>query len=96
MLLSNSAAPGAQASDPALESLDFLLDKYDPATKEAADTFFTTGMISEAVKDHAGCVISGETIYLRMTQKEFKYEVYKDLQYKWLLKKKKLTQTPEN
>ena len=79
----------SQASNTAaIDALKFFLSKYSPGTIDDADVFFTTDQISQAIKEHTGVQLNALMIHGIMSQMNFHYEVYKGLNFTWLLKKK--------
>jgi hypothetical protein len=73
---------------PAVDALKFFLSKYSPGTKDDASDFFTTDQISQAIKEHTGLQLNSLLIHGVMTEMNFEYEVYNELDFTWLLKKK--------
>jgi hypothetical protein len=71
----------------ALDALTKVRSKYSPATKEDADTYFTTAEISNAVVAHTGTRLENTEIFDLMNQLKYTYETTKSLEFNWLLKK---------
>jgi hypothetical protein len=71
----------------ALDALTKVISKYSPATKEDADTYFTTAEISNAVCGHTGTRLEATEIFELMNQLHYTYETTESLEFNWLLKK---------
>ena len=83
----DSKKPVDQAHVNAIAALTTFISKYEPATIETADTFFTTNEISDAIAEHTGKVLFAEEIYQVMSQMQFQYEPLNGLEFFWLLRK---------
>lgn len=71
----------------AIAALTSFVSKYEPATIETADTFFTTNEISAAIEAHTGKRLGAQEIYQVMSQMQYTYEAVNGLEFNWLLRK---------
>jgi len=71
----------------ALNALTFFISKYSPATKETADTFFTTAEIAKAIAQHTGVVLDNAEVYELLLNMKYTYEEKDSLEFFWLLRK---------
>lgn len=74
--------------DAAMNALRFFIDQYSPAaSKNAADVFYTTAEIGNAIYQHTGTRLSNADIFEMMSNMQYKYEAINGLEFTWLLKK---------
>lgn len=71
----------------AIAALTAFASKYEPATIETADTYFTTSEISQAIADHTGRSLESVEIYQVMSQMHYTYEALNGLEFYWLLRR---------
>lgn len=70
-----------------LDTLNYFISNYSPATINDADTFFTTSEIIDAVAQHVGKFLQPFEIYEMMSQMQYTYEALNGLEFRWLLRK---------